>query len=104
MPPSGGWNLQASTIKAAALKAFKKAFDKYPVDASEGTANTGDNRSNVVNGYNFDRYELARIKQPVFRFTRQQRVLLEEHGGGSFSGGRLTGILHIRYQLMLLGS
>ena len=48
---------QATTIKAAAVAALKKAFDKYPatvVTAVEGGANTGDNRANVVNGNSFD--------------------------------------------------
>ena len=47
---------QASRIKSAALAAFKKAFDKYPVDVnvSEGSAGTGDNRANVIDGYLFD--------------------------------------------------
>jgi hypothetical protein len=38
---------QAATIKSAALAAFKKAFVSYPVNGSEGSANTGDNRANV---------------------------------------------------------
>jgi hypothetical protein len=48
---------QASTIKAAALKALKKAFDNYPstvLDVNEGTANTGDHSATVVDGYSFD--------------------------------------------------
>ena len=53
---------QAATIKSAALAAFKKAFDKWPVtangsdgvDVSEGTPGTGDNRANVVDGYLMD--------------------------------------------------
>lgn len=45
---------QAAAIRAAALAAFKKAFVQYPVDASEGRANTGDNRANVQNLYSFN--------------------------------------------------
>jgi hypothetical protein len=46
---------QAITIKTAALDAFRKAFDKYPVDVSEGSAGTGDHRVNVLDGYDLDR-------------------------------------------------
>jgi len=42
---------QAATIKTAALDAFKKAFNSYPVSASEGTAKSGDHRANVIDGY-----------------------------------------------------
>jgi hypothetical protein len=47
---------QAATIKAAALAAFKKAFDSYPVNVSEGKAyaGTGDHRANVIDGYKYD--------------------------------------------------
>jgi hypothetical protein len=45
---------QAGVIESAALAAFKKAFDKYPVSVSEGTPNTGDNRAVVVDGVKFD--------------------------------------------------
>jgi hypothetical protein len=45
---------QAATIKTAALDAFKKAFNNYPVNASEGRAGTGDHRANVRDGYKFD--------------------------------------------------
>ncbi len=45
---------QAGAIKSAALAAFKKAFDPYPVSASEGTPNTGDNRAVVVDGLHFN--------------------------------------------------
>ncbi len=45
---------QASTIKATALSALKKAFDRYPVNVSEGSANTGDNRVTVADGYSFE--------------------------------------------------
>lgn len=43
---------QATAIKQAALNAFKKAFDKYPVNASEGRPDSGDHRVNVIDGYN----------------------------------------------------
>jgi hypothetical protein len=45
---------QAAVIKRAALAAFKAAFNDYTVAVSEGRANTGTNRANVVNGYNFN--------------------------------------------------
>src|SRR5260370_25142965 len=45
---------QATTIKAAALDALKRAFHNYPVDVSEGRPNTGDHRANVVDGYSVD--------------------------------------------------
>ena len=41
-------------IKSAALEALKKAFDKYPVSVSEGSANTGDNRVTVADGSSFE--------------------------------------------------
>jgi hypothetical protein len=41
---------QAAAVKFAALAAFKKAFSRYPVNATEGAPNTGDNRANVVDG------------------------------------------------------
>jgi len=45
-----GASSQAGVIKSAALSAFKKAFDPYPVSVSEGTPNDGDNRAVVVDG------------------------------------------------------
>ena len=44
---------QARVIKAAALDAFKRAFDSYPVTVGEGRSGTGDNRANVEDGYNY---------------------------------------------------
>jgi hypothetical protein len=41
---------QATAIKKAALVAFQKAFDKYPVRVDEGSQDTGDHRVNVING------------------------------------------------------
>jgi hypothetical protein len=55
---------QAVAIKSAALDAFKKAFDKYPVttvNVFEGTANTGDHRVNVHDGYAGARGEGGKI-------------------------------------------
>lgn len=45
---------QATTMKAAALAALKKAFTYYPVTVYEGAANTGDHRANVVDGSYFE--------------------------------------------------
>ena len=45
---------QAAIIKSAAIEALKKAFDKWPVDVSEGTPNSGDNNASVVDGYYYD--------------------------------------------------
>lgn len=45
-----GATSQAATIKSAALAAFKKAFNDYPVNADEGRPDTGDHRVNVIDG------------------------------------------------------
>ena len=45
---------QATTIKVAALTALKKAFDQYPVNASEGSDGTGDHRVKVIDGYDIN--------------------------------------------------
>src|ERR1700730_1786531 len=42
---------QSTTIKTAALNAFRQAYDKYPVNVSEGSACTGDHRVRVLDGY-----------------------------------------------------
>ncbi len=45
---------QAATIKSAALSVLKKAFEKWPVIVSEGTAGTGDNRATIEDGGSYE--------------------------------------------------
>jgi hypothetical protein len=57
---------QAGAIKSAALAAFQKAYDNYPVSVSEGAPNTGDNRVLVVDGtYIGSKGESCGISAPV---------------------------------------
>lgn len=45
---------QAGKIKSAELLALKKAFEPYPVNVSEGRANTGANRAWVEDGISYE--------------------------------------------------
>jgi hypothetical protein len=58
---------QATPIKAAALAALKKAFDKFPVtvNVTEGATGTGDHRANVVDGDKFDVKEYCGVTAPL---------------------------------------